>query len=796
MSHPVTYDALHSRPAIVQRPRPTELLPGDRVPLNQQKVARRESRLGLRNLFGRSKNPTAPEGLGTRPNGPVHAATADVVSLRHKYSDVNRPESSRSRPSSVAVSSSLQKPGLGDFARTVKHHVAPPPLNPLSDASWAPPPLFKAYPRAIRDATLFAPALDADSILRLSEKSVSGTNPETGLPVTQDQREARADKEKTRRKHRQTMSLTAKLDWSEWVSKIYILDTSGHLLQYSSDGTYDQLPEKVLQLSKASAAFATDVISGRHWVLQVSSFVETEVPSSPESRSILSKLHLRSNEKRSPTNMLMVFESAEDMDGWMVMLRREIERLGGKRPLSETGEPKTGEDSQSEKHDVWTSSHHSSNRSSRHADEDTGRVGEQNHLNTESSPISHGSFGPHDPSHDDRSTTDSLVSQDGRQLDNLRDGSQRLSYISSGQRTIVTSADSSPACSPVRDTFSLPVDESSPNFEARPRPNANAILHRRKSLQTITPFVEPGQAVASQQPGDETQINDTADMAEPNYQPLNFSVPRSSNRRFSSYRASPLDTESPWSQRATEAAPRVASRKPPPAQLRSTRPLSIVLDLPSPQIDAQERPATHRGYSAPQRMMEKDHTSTNPLSRGRVRQHDMAVKRSNSPEIKPRAAARGSPRRMASLGTMRNQDGKLVSSGNLTDLEGHGMVSWAHGPEYGNDRPLHANRSVSSPTPRSLKRASMHSMMSDRSSRDQASRNSYASFMTSLPPLRAPPPSAPLPPLPNAAVPRPQCNTREKVLGNRRSMPQLPLGPPTGPPPTCNLPPIPQGPSI
>jgi hypothetical protein len=63
MSQPITHDALLARQS-VHRPRPVDLLPESRVPLNNTPVApmaRRESRLGLRRLFSRSKAQLVPQ---------------------------------------------------------------------------------------------------------------------------------------------------------------------------------------------------------------------------------------------------------------------------------------------------------------------------------------------------------------------------------------------------------------------------------------------------------------------------------------------------------------------------------------------------------------------------------------------------------------------------------------------------------------------------------------------------------------------------------------------------------------
>ncbi len=56
--------------------------------------------------------------------------------------------------------------------------------------------------------------------------------------------------EKAKSKHRRQIS--GSLSRADWTQKIFILVTSGYLLQYSGDGSFDRLPEKMMQLGKDS----------------------------------------------------------------------------------------------------------------------------------------------------------------------------------------------------------------------------------------------------------------------------------------------------------------------------------------------------------------------------------------------------------------------------------------------------------------------------------------------------------------------------------------------------------------
>ena len=162
------------------------------------------------------------------------------------------------------------------------------------------------------------------------------------VPDLAAERSSEKTGERVRRKHRRnTSGSNFKLDWT---TKIYVLVTSGYLLQYAGEGPFDRLPEKILNISKDSAAFASDLIPGKHWVIQVSSAMEPGATQTNDSKSLFSRLPFRGVERKQTSLFLMVFENAEEMEGWISVLRREIELLGGKKKVSETGDPTTDED--------------------------------------------------------------------------------------------------------------------------------------------------------------------------------------------------------------------------------------------------------------------------------------------------------------------------------------------------------------------------------------------------------------------------------------------------------------------
>lgn len=544
-------------------------------------------------------------------------------------------------------------------------------------------------------------------------------------------------------------------------------------------GSFDRLPERVVRLSKTSAAFVSDAIPGRHYVLQVSSGVEQDgTPATADSRSLLSKLALRSADRRNAANILMTFDNVEDMNGWMVSLRREIEKLGGKKAVSETGGPKEAEPYQQDDDPVQRPLVlRDPNRYSRTFSESFDWQGVRDIQSSDVPPAM-----TRDPSLDDGSTN-SVVSQDGRQLDSLRDSSNRLSYISSGQRTMVSSG-SSPMSSPTRDSFPVPCDESPSNYEIRSRPNAAAILNRRKSLQTMAPFVDSSARQAHHTPNTNLPAVPPLPTAVSMHTP-NFSVPRSSNRHYPPVRTPPMNND-PITSIDREANRMSRARKPPPMSLRSTRPLSMVVDQPSPQPEIPDRSTS--------RPMAIGHSPVNgapgsppnrSLSGARSPRHlaGDSWQRASSTFL----AVQPAPRRMSSMSAIR-RPGEALPRIRTSLYPATG--NWAHGNDMAED-----GRSL--PSARVTQRASMHAASPQGVSRYDLT-NSPSASVNVLPPLRAPPPTTPLPPLPSPPNNSSylMAESKSKALLYRRSMPQLAMGPPSAPPPLCALPPIPQKPSL
>jgi hypothetical protein len=585
-----------------------------RVPLKQGKVQRRESKGGLRGMFTRNKaekktpppmleESTTTSSLSERPDGVAESAFPRSISIRRTGTTSDSIPATPITPGRPASRHSR----INMRSRSVKHKTplkpapkSPKPASKTSpkrpSAAWDPPPLFQAYPQAIKHAQLSASTLSADSILRISNHQRNNSLREEIAQVRpaegQDHSAAAKKSEKARAKHRRQIS--GSISKAEWTQKIFVLVTSGYLLQYAGEGSFDRLPEKMMQLGKDSVAFASDVIPGKHWVLQISQAMDADGTPASDSRSLLSRLAFRGADyRRTATSLLLVLNSAEEMDSWLAVVRREIEALGGKKHVSETGKPKPDDKvmqlraQPSHRYLVQRDPDQFPNPSSprlpsfgpppwvKQKDNEL-----QQKLEDAAAALADGQHEPARPSTGHQSITNSVLSHDERQLESLRNSTNRFSYMSSGQRTLITSNGSSPATSPTRDTF----DDFPPKIsteEIRPRPNAAAINERRRSMQTMhVPILEAQLAPKTYRHstyGGPARSARSHSPATPN-----FSVPNSSSKRYSTMK-SPMDA--PPVPAITKTTPGMShdsmlngTRKPALTPLNTTRPLSPVED--------------------------------------------------------------------------------------------------------------------------------------------------------------------------------------------------------------------------
>lgn len=611
-----------------QRPPPmdisTEQEQKNRIPLKESqrepqpmarepKVERRQSRSALRSLFTKNKverptisMPILEENI---PASAIPERSRRVVAesgLKRSLSlRRNRTEAEKSPATPVTP----VRPG-SRMKMPTKAPAKPSPKSPKSPKStsraprrtstaWDPPPLFQAYPQAIKHAQLSASTLSADTILRLNNHTKNnGLRDEIAqarMGHAAETTAAARNAAKSKSKHHRQLS--GSLSKADWTQKIFVLVTSGYLLQYAGDGSFDRLPEKMMQLGKDSVAFASDVIPGKHWVLQISQAMDSDGTPAADSRSFLSRLGFRGADyRRTATSLLLVFNSPEDMDSWLAVVRREIEALGGKKHVSETGKPKPDdkvmklEAQPSHRYQITRDPDQASIPPSPqlpHFGPPPWRTERDDELHQKLEEAVNSWTSPQlplfSPSAGERSGTNSVISHAERQLDGLRDSSNRFSYMSSGERTLITTTEGTPATSPVRattpgfDNVSLKFEAPPPTEEARPRPNASAINERRRSMQTIhTPSIEV--------PPQPKHFRHSTCVGPPrngrNYPAgtPNFSVPNSSSKRWSAQKVPTALVSAPAPVRARESVLK-GLRKTATPDLKDSRPLSPVKDL-------------------------------------------------------------------------------------------------------------------------------------------------------------------------------------------------------------------------
>ncbi|KAJ5471721.1 hypothetical protein N7530_009078 [Penicillium desertorum] len=163
------------------------------------------------------------------------------------------------------------------------------------------------------------------------EQSSTDDNPANPLEQDEAADAARKKREQKQRKHLRTLSGT--INKEDWTQKIYVLATTGYILQYAGEGKHDRLPERMLLLGPKSVAFASDAIPGKHWVVQVShnpTADDSTVPEPPKPRFSRFGFH-KPNNRRFSRNFLLVFDNPDDMIGWLVAVRAEIEKRGGRK---------------------------------------------------------------------------------------------------------------------------------------------------------------------------------------------------------------------------------------------------------------------------------------------------------------------------------------------------------------------------------------------------------------------------------------------------------------------------------
>lgn len=476
------------------------------------------SRMSLFNLFSKPKVEKArghtEVGLAIpmQPQEPPKPAMPPKSALRHNP------------PPQVQQ---VQRMRSSQFLRPVSMR-APSLRRPSAD-DWELPPLFQAYPQAIKYATVQACVHSPDVLMRTQSQRRQAESLRERMDSHRDLAttlENGAEHKKLEKSHRRLDSILNSTP--QLTNKVYVLVTSGHILQYAGDGAFDRLPERCLPLGKDSAAFASDLIPGKHWVLQIlqSANEDGTVGEGPK-HSLLSRLRLGGPIKREAASFLLVMESAEEMESWMTTVRKQIENLGGMKASSESSRESSSTDEypgrasaerpyqrrpvkrESSRLSMLTpidsplQSQYSDSPKIVASEWENDRNEKTVHI-VDTSSIYSSPRSMHRQSIEAPSIAPSTVSHDQLQLDQLRERS-RLSYVStatsvSGAGTRNTSRDPSPVPSSPSKDISTPV-------EVEPRRSETSLrsfhMHpgnsstRRRSMQPL-PVTNEDSSVSAQ----------------------------------------------------------------------------------------------------------------------------------------------------------------------------------------------------------------------------------------------------------------------------------------------------------
>ncbi|MCJ1282139.1 hypothetical protein MMC26_001462 [Xylographa opegraphella] len=430
------------------------------------------SRGGLRSLFSRTKSAKVVKRVEQLQNtieeddistNPVQKpATLSVGSVRNGRSSFTQESSSTS--TRIVTPVSRQQP-LCRAAYNAQPAERPArkehPVQSLK--TWNPPPLFQAYPQAVKHSNLPAPTSSVEAILRMEKQRRVNERkqapPQGAADKNPEQPEERDNQQEgiLAKGHRSRKSGGSQI---EWTSKVFVLATSGFLLQYTGDGTFDRLPEKILQLGKDSAAFASDLIPGQRWVLQILQ-ASDETGATTNSTSVLSRLGFRSERRRSVSSFLLVLDSPEEMNSWLVAVRKEIETLGGKSYRPDVGIRKTTDevirqlrDKPSRRYLVKRDPNQFSNQRApqsfpSNVNDSEGTEGDMSSDYANQDLLQQG----RQPSlRQAQSIAFKTLAPEGTLLEGLR-GSSRSSYASTGTRTSATPFAASPVPSPSMTNF-------------------------------------------------------------------------------------------------------------------------------------------------------------------------------------------------------------------------------------------------------------------------------------------------------------------------------------------------------
>lgn len=780
---PIQTSFTRSQSQRLQRPRPVETVVFEKrmnlsPPRDVPSLDHHKSKSSLLGLFRRSKSAKATKVYRKMEMSRISEDTPGKLQSRG-----NSERSEQTSNTFYSAQPHVPLTHLNPAAIKLPRRASKIRLNPKLDkkdpsikslASWDPPELFKAYPQAVKHARLRAPFQQAETILQIHEEKKRASLDQSGAQDEVDGEMNSAISEgfkRKREKDRKSKAVTAELSCDKWTERVYVLATSGCLLQYAGSGNFDRLPEKIMRLGKDSAAFASDAIDGECYVLQVSRTTNEEgVVSIETSNSVFKRLGFR-NEPKSTSSFLLVFDSPDDMNEWLVVVRKEIEALGGRKYRPDVLVHRTAEED----------SRQLRGRPSRRflIQREPYQFAEQvpdgnfNTTDRHEWPILGNAEGSlttlrrpswaTQKSGDSPSLSNGTTSSDQAHLERLRE-TPRLSYVSTGAKTLSTSKASSPDPSPARAAFS-PEDLIPKPIES-PTLTLGIPQIQRSSARTVSASTLPAVPIVNERQGSEPPriIPTYGSKTHGNLSsPLpNFSVP-SFSKRYSCATNINLLNKSPTSTALTRPVrgfssptsydlhrltkPRKLSLEEWPNSVTSSLETSESKVIETPKIEnVRNSPVSLTGSETPIPREKSQQPTARRLSSLEHRQGTSSCNfisnQSPSPHPPPTTA-------LPALPQVQNYDHKRSSDSTLKHRKAQRPISLQ----------VHSDPAV---------RAKYHPLKNELRSPAEEDESVLSSQVASIPkPRRAPPP----PP-----IPIPKSN-----IQNRKSMPQMTHRTPSGP---------------
>ena len=281
--------------------------------------------------------------LSRRPRCSAFRCPPSPRCSKHTSTSVVRPESPHLtqigsildsyRPTRMTYAAHIDRSRSERHSQSIRHR------RIQSRVSRDPLPLFQAYSQSVKCATVDVPCQASDAILRKRQPK----NINHFKYLLQSLRRGRENVTSRWSWHEedstdQMRQILASAGGGRWTKKLMILVTSGYILQYSGEGHEDRLPEKMMELARETVAFASDAVSGRPWVMQVSQATGKNSNGIFEwtRRKWLRHVAQGICYGRETKSFLLVFDNPEDLKSWLITTRGEIAALGSRHYCPET----------------------------------------------------------------------------------------------------------------------------------------------------------------------------------------------------------------------------------------------------------------------------------------------------------------------------------------------------------------------------------------------------------------------------------------------------------------------------